>query len=153
MQQRYAAVFTLFVLASITDLFDGYLARNLSGITKLGTMLDPLADRLLLASTLAIVWIQGLAGGLTCLLLIVRDLLAIAGYQAVKSATGVVVSVRWPGKISSALTMIALGAVLVQPSIGQILLSVALAAAYISLLDYLQLVLPILKQKQAADIT
>lgn len=137
-RDELSAVFIIFVLASVSDLLDGYVARNFGRVTVLGAMLDPLADRLLLISILVLVWAKGLAWSWLCVLLIAREALSIAGYQLVRSLGYDAMSVSMMGKISSAMSMISLAVLLVIPAFGNILLGLAVTLSYISLGGYVK---------------
>lgn len=54
----YAAV--IFILSGITDILDGYIARHYNQVTKIGTLLDPLADKLMILTVLTSLWIKDL---------------------------------------------------------------------------------------------
>lgn len=71
---------TLFLLASVTDWLDGYLARKLNQVTELGKFLDPLTDKILVIAPLLIFVEQKLLPAWGVLLIIVREI-AIAGWR------------------------------------------------------------------------
>lgn len=76
---RYQAAFALALLAGISDLLDGFLARRFGWMTHFGGILDPLTDKLLLVSTtLALAWLGHLPWWLFALI-VVRDLLIVSG--------------------------------------------------------------------------
>jgi cardiolipin synthase len=78
----YAAAFVLFALAGIGDWLDGYLARRLNQTSRLGAILDPLADKLIMVSVSLILAWQGLLPVWFAALLILRDLLIVTGALA-----------------------------------------------------------------------
>jgi len=75
MQEWHAAVIALvvFVVAAVTDLYDGRIARSRKEITKLGKFLDPLADKFLVIGALAQFCVMGLVNFWLVLVIIVRD--------------------------------------------------------------------------------
>lgn len=76
---RYRAAFVLAVLAGVSDLLDGYLARRFGWTTHFGGVLDPLTDKLLLVSTtLSLAWLGHLPWWLFALI-VVRDLVIVCG--------------------------------------------------------------------------
>ena len=78
-QGQYFAAFVLAVLAGISDLLDGYLARRYGWMTHFGGVLDPLTDKLLLVSTvLTLGWLQQIPGWLV-FLVVLRDLVIVLG--------------------------------------------------------------------------
>ncbi len=74
----YVAFFT-YVLASITDLVDGYIARKYNMITPLGKLLDPLADKLMLLSVVICMFIKGWIPLWILLVILGKELLQIVG--------------------------------------------------------------------------
>jgi CDP-diacylglycerol--glycerol-3-phosphate 3-phosphatidyltransferase len=87
----------LFSLASITDYFDGYLARTRGLETKLGQILDPLADKLLVASTLVMLVSLGFMPAWIACVIIGREL-AVTGLRCVLIENGQDVAASWLGK-------------------------------------------------------
>ncbi|MCP4721148.1 MAG: CDP-diacylglycerol--glycerol-3-phosphate 3-phosphatidyltransferase [Desulfobacteraceae bacterium] len=87
----------LFSLASITDYFDGYLARSLGLVTKLGKILDPLADKLLVSSTLVMLVSLGFMPGWIACVIIGREL-AVTGLRCVLIENNQDVAASWLGK-------------------------------------------------------
>lgn len=88
---------TLFSLASITDYFDGYLARTRGLETKLGKILDPLADKLLVSSSLVMLASLGFMQGWIACVIIGREL-AVTGLRCVLIENGQDVAASWLGK-------------------------------------------------------
>jgi CDP-diacylglycerol--glycerol-3-phosphate 3-phosphatidyltransferase len=87
----------LFSLASITDYFDGYLARTRGLETKLGKILDPLADKLLVSSSLVMLASLGFMQGWIACVIIGREL-AVTGLRCVLIENGQDVAASWLGK-------------------------------------------------------
>ena len=67
----------LFAFAALTDLLDGYFARKYQNVTPLGALLDPIADKMLMASSLVLLASEGVIWALMAGLLISRDLAKI----------------------------------------------------------------------------
>lgn len=89
-EQRYWTIigFFLFILASITDYFDGYLARKFKSTSTIGKMLDPIADKLLVAATLLMLAGFGKLGGyglIAAVVILLRELL-VSGLREYLSA-------------------------------------------------------------------
>ena len=95
----------MFSAAAITDLLDGYLARRRGQVSVLGKFLDPLADKLIVASTL--VWLvpMGRIQAWAVVLLISREI-AITALRSIASAEGLVIAAGDGGKVKTALQMI-----------------------------------------------
>jgi CDP-diacylglycerol--glycerol-3-phosphate 3-phosphatidyltransferase len=124
---RHIAV-VLFFLMAISDAVDGYLARHRGQITKLGTFLDPLADKLLITSaSLLLVSERGHVDGwqlpaMVVVLIIGKDILITLGFLIVYLITSQVHIVPvWAGKLATALQLCMVTAVLVAPELAQVI--------------------------------
>ncbi len=96
----------LFLVAGLSDLADGLLARRLKKVTVLGQFLDPLADKLLVTSMLVVLVMLGRAEAWAAVIIICREV-AVTGLRAVAATQGLAVpSDRW-GKAKTALQMLA----------------------------------------------
>lgn len=95
----------IFILASITDFIDGYIARHFNQITDFGKFMDPLADKLLVTS--AMLWFVevGQMAAWVLLIVIAREF-AVSGLRMVAAPKGVVIAAAWSGKIKTASTMV-----------------------------------------------
>jgi len=122
-----------FVLAAITDFLDGKLARR-AGPTRLGQILDPVADRLMLSSVAVVLAIRGLLPVWAVAILVGRDLAALVGSFAVGSK----IRVNRVGKAATAVLMGAVALVVISPGkVGEIVfyagicLSIAAGLMYV----------------------
>lgn len=102
----------LFILASITDWFDGYLARRYEAISNLGKFMDPIADKILVASVLIMLLPKGRVGPILVLVLLCRDIL-IGGIRSVAAADRVVIDAKAAGKWKTGLQMVSIPCILV----------------------------------------
>ena len=95
----------IFILASITDFIDGYIARHFNQITDFGKFMDPLADKLLVTS--AMLWFVevGQMAAWVLLIVIAREF-AVSGLRMVAAPKGIVIAAAWSGKIKTASTMV-----------------------------------------------
>jgi CDP-diacylglycerol---glycerol-3-phosphate 3-phosphatidyltransferase len=91
----------LFAGASITDFFDGWLARRKNLITVVGKFLDPLADKLLVSSTLVMLIPLGRIPAWVVVLLLAREL-TITGLRSIASSEGLVIDASQEGKWKTA---------------------------------------------------
>lgn len=133
---NYYAASLLFVLASATDFFDGYIAREWNQMTMLGAILDPLADKMLtLAAFLGLMMI-GEASAWAIYIIIVRELF-ITGIRTVAVSEGVSVKASWAGKTKTVAQMIAIGFLLMHWPLATQLLWFAVALTVYSGLEYL----------------
>ena len=133
---NYYIASLLFVLASATDFFDGYIARQWNQMTMLGAILDPLADKMLtLAAFLGLMMI-GEASAWAIYIIIVRELF-ITGIRTVAVSEGISVKASWAGKVKTVAQMIAIGFLLMHWPLGTELLWIAVALTVYSGLEYL----------------
>src|SRR5439155_5567833 len=86
---RSLAAAVVFVIAAVTDLLDGYLARRRSQVTKLGRLLDPIADKLLVLSGLSLVVQLQRVAAVVAILIIAREV-AVTGVRAIAASQGIV---------------------------------------------------------------
>lgn len=95
----------IFILASLTDMLDGKIARKYNLITDFGKFMDPLADKMLV--TAAMVWFVeiGQMAGWALLVVLLREF-AVSGLRMVASDKGRVIAAGWSGKIKTASTMV-----------------------------------------------
>lgn len=111
----------LFIVAAVSDLVDGWLARRGQQVTKIGKLLDPLADKLLVATALVVlvsiqrvpVWCAWMV------VVIVGRELAVTGLRGLASAGGHVMGASWLGKSKTLCQNVAIGALLFpDPTLG-----------------------------------
>ena len=102
-----AAALVAFVLACCTDWLDGYLARRFQIVTNLGKFLDPVADKLLVLSTMVALCGLGRFPAWVCIVVLFREL-AVDGLRLVAVEQGRVIAAGKLGKIKTTLQMITL---------------------------------------------
>ncbi len=93
--------FALLVAAGATDWLDGYLARRLHQHSRIGQLLDPLADRLYIAATLIGLAVRSIIPWWLVLLLAARELLLLALLPALRSAGRIALPVTYVGKTAT----------------------------------------------------
>src|SRR6476620_461098 len=87
----------IFLVAAVTDLLDGYLARRWGQVTTIGTLLDPIADKLLISAALiSLVQIHVVPGWMT--IIIVGREFAISGLRSIAAAEGYIIKANELGK-------------------------------------------------------
>lgn len=145
---RWVAV-TMFTAAGITDFFDGYLARRANQVSNLGRFLDPIADKLLVASVLLLIVAFGRIGPwcyLAALVILLREI-TISGLREFLAELRVSVPVTKLAKAKTTVQMIALGFLIVGNAapvwipaelIGEIGIWVAAVITLITGYDYLK---------------
>lgn len=127
----------IFLLASTTDLLDGYLARKRGQVTAMGILLDPLADKLLTASVfISLVELQLVPAWMV--VIIVGRELAVTGLRAIASAQGFLLQASDLGKTKMVLQVAAISVITLEPRFslltlpGNILLWLVVISALIS---------------------
>jgi len=97
----------IFVIAALTDLADGLVARTLNQITDFGTFMDPLADKMLTFA--AMLWFVevGLLPAWLVMIVIIREF-TVTGIRLVAAAKGRVVAATWSGKVKTVVTVVCL---------------------------------------------
>ena len=97
----------IFTVAAVTDLLDGYIARRTGQITKLGKLLDPIADKLLVLSALILLVNIDRVSALVALLIIAREL-AVTGIRAIAAGERLIIAAETTGKYKMALQVVAI---------------------------------------------
>ena len=137
---RYLAL-AIFIIASLTDLLDGKIARKYNLVTNFGKFMDPLADKLLVCSALICLIELGQLPAWMVIIIISREFI-ISGFRLVASDNGVVIAASYWGKFKTTFQMIAVILLILNiPALSlltTICLWIALALTVISLIDYLK---------------
>lgn len=105
MGYRYIAM-VIFILAAITDMLDGKIARKYNLVTNFGKLMDPLADKLLVMSALICLAQIGDVPGWMVIIILGREFI-ITGMRQVAAAQGIVIAAGTTGKIKTITQMIA----------------------------------------------
>lgn len=113
----------IFILASITDFVDGYIARKYNQISDFGKFLDPLADKLLTIAAMVIFCQWDLIPAWALMLILTREF-AVTGLRLVAVGKGNVIAAGWSGKIKTASTMIGLCFMMAFPHVAWISITV-----------------------------
>ena len=135
---KYIAV-AIFIIASLTDMLDGKIARKYNLVTNFGKFMDPLADKLLVCSAMICLVATGQLASWIVIIIISREFI-ISGFRLVASDNGVVIAASYWGKFKTTFQMI--GVVLLifnitaLSMVTTIVIWIALALTVISLVDY-----------------
>ncbi|MDH4186372.1 MAG: CDP-diacylglycerol--glycerol-3-phosphate 3-phosphatidyltransferase [Nitrospira sp.] len=131
----------VFVIAAVTDLLDGYLARRNGQVTTLGKLLDPIADKLLVLSALILLVNVDRVSALVAIVIIAREV-AVTGVRAIAASEGLVIAAETTGKYKMALQVVAIVMLILEDTVlsnignlhlaGIALLYVSLVLGYIS---------------------
>ena len=137
----------IFIIASLTDMLDGKIARKYNLVTNFGKFMDPLADKLLVAAALICFIELGRMPAWIVLIIISREFI-ISGFRLVAAEGGKVIAAGYWGKVKTAVTMVTI--IFMIPNFGlmfpathvvyiieQIMVYASLALTVISLVDYL----------------
>ena len=114
MLELYIVAFVLFVAASVTDFFDGYLARKHNLVSNFGKIMDPLADKILVYSAFCLMVDDNTIAGWMLIVILAREFV-VAGMRAVAASEGIVIAAAMSGKIKTVLQMIAVPLLLFVP--------------------------------------
>jgi len=101
----------IFIIASITDSIDGYIARSRNMVTDFGKFIDPIADKLLVTAAVIALVQLGVLNGWLAMIIVGRELL-ITGFRLVVSGKGVVLSANIWGKLKTVMQTIAISLLL-----------------------------------------
>ncbi|MBR4731952.1 MAG: CDP-diacylglycerol--glycerol-3-phosphate 3-phosphatidyltransferase [Lachnospiraceae bacterium] len=138
-----------FIIASLTDMLDGKIARKYNLVTNFGKFMDPLADKLLVCAALIVLVEMGRIPSWIVVVIISREFI-ISGFRLIASDKGVVIAASYWGKFKTTFQMIMIGMMIVEdvPAFADfgggkvfgilttIIMVIALGLTIISLVDY-----------------
>ncbi len=129
----------IFIIASVTDFVDGFLARKYNLVTNFGKFMDPLADKLLVCSALICLVEMGRIPAWIVIIIIAREFI-ISGFRLIASDNGVVIAANYWGKFKTVFQMIMvclmIGNIPALQLLTDIVMWISLALTVISLIDY-----------------
>jgi CDP-diacylglycerol--glycerol-3-phosphate 3-phosphatidyltransferase len=136
------AALAIFVLAAITDSLDGILARRRKQITAMGQLLDPIADKLLIASAFICLVELGAVSAWMVIIILGREI-AVTGFRALASSKGIIISASRIGKLKMLFEVFTIGFLILGENylgglyfLSQILLWIVIATAVVSAVEY-----------------
>ena len=137
---RYISL-TLFVVASVTDWFDGYLARKNNLVTNFGKFMDPLADKLLVCSAMICMIDLKRLSAWFVIIIIAREFI-ISGFRLIAAENGIVIAANYWGKFKTGSQMIMIILLILHFDgifviLEQIFIWLSLALTIISLITYI----------------
>ena len=136
---RYVSA-AIFIVASLTDMLDGKIARKYNLVTNFGKFMDPLADKLLVCSALICLIELGQLPSWMVIMIISREFI-ISGFRLVASDNGVVIAASYWGKFKTTFQMLAVVLLILQIPplhiVTQICVWIALILTVVSLIDYI----------------
>ncbi|MCI9106592.1 MAG: CDP-diacylglycerol--glycerol-3-phosphate 3-phosphatidyltransferase [Lachnospiraceae bacterium] len=136
---RYLAA-AIFIVASLTDMLDGKIARKYNLVTNFGKFMDPLADKLLVCSALICLVELGQLPAWMVILIVSREFI-ISGFRLVAAEQGIVIAASYWGKFKTTFQMIAVILMIVKLPVLWLLTEactwIALILTIVSLVDYI----------------
>lgn len=138
---NYIAV-AIFIIASLTDMLDGKIARKYNLVTNFGKFMDPLADKLLVCSAMICLIETGQLAAWIVIVIIAREFI-ISGFRLVASDNGVVIAASYWGKFKTTFQMLMVIVLILNIDhpvfrvLGTVLTYVALVLTIVSLVDYI----------------
>ena len=106
----------IFIIASLTDFVDGYIARHYNQVTDFGKFLDPLADKLLTIAAMCIYCEWGVFPAWALMIVLTREF-AVTGLRLIAVQKGTVIAAGWSGTGKTASTMVGLCVIMALPGI------------------------------------
>ena len=129
----------LVAAAALTDLLDGWLARRAGTASRLGAILDPVADRAFVLTAIAVFLAEGALGLWQCVVLLSRDIATTVGFvvaRAARGLRGVELKARLAGEVTTGLQVAVLLAVLLAPRLVPALVVATGVASAAAVADY-----------------
>jgi CDP-diacylglycerol--glycerol-3-phosphate 3-phosphatidyltransferase len=126
----------IFVIASATDFFDGYIARHWNQKTQLGAILDPLADKMLTLAAFLGLMMMGRADPWAIYLILTREFF-ITGLRVAAIGEGKDIAASMAGKVKTVLQMIAIGFLMMNWPLAELLLWASVALTLYSGYEYI----------------
>jgi len=127
----------IFFLAGITDVLDGFIARRFNMITKWGTLLDPLADKLMLLTVLFSLSYTNIIPHWVFFIVFLKEALMIVGGFTLFKKHETVIAAKYYGKAATVLFYVAIGTLIFHKTYGTYLLYCAIFLAFFALYNYL----------------
>ena len=149
---KYIAV-AIFIIASLTDMLDGKIARKYNLVTNFGKFLDPLADKLLVCSAMICLVATGQLASWIVIIIISREFI-ISGFRLIAADNGIVIAASYWGKFKTVFQMLMIIVLILDIQnagfqvLGVILTYVALILTVVSLIDYIVKNKQVLKEQK-----
>lgn len=138
---RYISL-AIFIIASLTDTADGYIARKYNLVTNFGKFMDPLADKLLVSAAMICLVAKGELAAWIVIIIMSREFI-ISGFRLVASDAGIVIAASYWGKFKTVFQMAMIILLIlnlggVWKTVTTVVVYIALILTIVSLVDYLK---------------
>lgn len=149
---NYIAV-VIFIVASLTDMLDGKIARKYNLVTNFGKFMDPLADKLLVCSAMICLIEKGSLASWIVIVIIAREFI-ISGFRLIASDNGIVIAASYWGKFKTVFQMLMVIVLILDIKLpafeilGTVLTYIALILTVVSLIDYIVKNKDVLKEQK-----
>ena len=149
---KYIAV-AIFIIASLTDMLDGKIARKYNLVTNFGKFMDPLADKLLVCSAMICLVATGQLASWIVIIIISREFI-ISGFRLIAADNGIVIAASYWGKFKTVFQMLMIIVLILDIQnagfqvLGVILTYVALILTVVPLIDYIVKNKQVLKEQK-----
>ena len=149
---KYIAV-AIFIIASLSDMLDGKIARKYNLVTNFGKFMDPLADKLLVCSAMICLVATGQLASWIVIIIISREFI-ISGFRLIAADNGIVIAASYWGKFKTVFQMLMIIVLILDIQnagfqvLGVILTYVALILTVVSLIDYIVKNKQVLKEQK-----
>jgi len=141
----------VFVVAGITDVIDGYIARKYNVVTKFGMLLDPLADKLMILTVLFCFYIKGVIPLIVILIILLKEIFMIFGAAILYKKNRTTIQSNSFGKIATAMFYIGVILIAFKLFIGYYILILAVIFAIIAFVTYAYRFKHLYKEKLLKD--
>lgn len=148
---KYIAA-AIFIIAALTDMLDGYIARKNNLVTNFGKFMDPLADKLLVSSALICFVQLNLIPAWIVIIIISREFI-ISGFRLIASDNGIVIAASWWAKVKTTVQMIMSVMLIINLNfflinvLEQVVIYLAVVLTIVSLVEYMIKNKNVLKEK------
>ena len=132
----------VFLLAALTDFLDGFLARRRQEVTKLGKLLDPAADKILISAALISLIELDVAPAWIVMVILAREFF-MSAFRSLAAGEGIVLAASWLGKLKTTTQIVAISLLIIYEHLGEFenlapaMLWIAMIATLVSGLEYL----------------
>ncbi len=126
----------MFLISGLTDVLDGYIARHYNQITKVGILMDPLADKLMIITVLLSLWVKGVIPFFIILIVIIKEVTMIIGAFILYKRRDIAIPANRFGKTATLLFYVAIIFSIFDWPYGLTLMIIALLLALVAFFIY-----------------